>query len=280
MPHASGGAVGGLTPTLKRLTDIVVGGVLAFIAFPFIVLLAVAVAVCLRANPFFVQTRPGLLGEPFRLVKLRTLPLSTPHYASKHDLDFDAMHLPRLCAFLRHAHLDELPQLLLVPLGAMSLVGPRPRLPDCVEEVEPTFDTVRSTVRPGCTGLWQISTASSEVSTGAPRFDLFYLRHASVRFDLWIMLRTVATVTGLLKPVEIDDVPGWVRGRGLVDPADFVTAVGSVPATVDDDEFAAVRVVASADRGLAAELYPQLSGTADEFVAVSMVGAEIVPVEV
>jgi lipopolysaccharide/colanic/teichoic acid biosynthesis glycosyltransferase len=218
-------------PILKRAVDVVVGGVLALIALPIIVLLAAPVALLLRGNPFFVQTRRGRHGTPFRMVKIRTLPPSTPRHASKHDLDFDAIGVPKYCAFLRRTHLDELPQLLLVPLGQMSLVGPRPRM--LVEEVEHRFDELRSEVRPGCTGLWQISVASSGLATGTPRFDLFYLCHASVRLDVWILLRTIGTVTGLLRPVDVDDVPTWVCGRGFLEAE---TGVTSIPAPAVEPE--------------------------------------------
>ncbi len=211
-----------LTAAGKRALDIALGSVLALVALPLVVVVALALLVCLRANPLFVQERPGRGDDTFRIIKLRTLPPSTPHYASKHELRIDDMGLPRLCQLLRRTHLDELPQLFLVPFGSMSLVGPRPRLPDDVEAVDGHFDTLRRAARPGCTGLWQISTAANEVATGAPRFDLFYLRHASVRFDLWIMFRTLGTVLGIGRPIEVDDVPTWVRGRGLVDAAAFV----------------------------------------------------------
>jgi lipopolysaccharide/colanic/teichoic acid biosynthesis glycosyltransferase len=182
-----------------------------------VALIALALMVIHRGNPFFMQRRPGYRGSTFRILKLRTLPRTTPTYVSKLDLDFDGMGLQWLCRVLRRTHLDELPQLFLVPLGSMSLVGPRPRLPDTVEGVDHRFDAVRRSVRPGCTGLWQISVASDTVSTGAPRFDLAYVQRASIRLDLWILIRTVTNVVGLTKPVDLSDVPGWLLGSGLVE---------------------------------------------------------------
>lgn len=234
-----------LTAAGKRLLDVVLGSVLAVLALPLIALIAIGLLVSLRANPFFVQRRPGRDGRTFRIIKLRTLPPSTPHYASKHELKIEDMGLPWLCELLRRTHLDELPQLFLVPLGSMSLVGPRPRLPDTVEAVDFHFDSLRRAVRPGCTGLWQISSAADDVATGAPRFDLFYLRHASVRFDVWIMLRTIGTVLRFGRPIEVDDVPAWIRGHGLVDAAAFVFPVAAVDEALEAELEGAPAVYAS-----------------------------------
>jgi lipopolysaccharide/colanic/teichoic acid biosynthesis glycosyltransferase len=216
----------------KRAVDLILGSLLALLALPLMALLALLLLGVLRTNPFFTQKRPGYNGGTFRILKLRTLPPATPVYASKLVLDIDSMKLPRLCQLLRRTHLDELPQLLLVPLGSMSLVGPRPRLPDGVEPVDESFDALRRSVRPGCTGLWQVSTATHAVSTGAPRFDLFYLEYASVRLDFWIMIRTVTNLLGLTKPIELKHVPRWARGRGLVDRHAFAAEAEQLTAAV------------------------------------------------
>jgi lipopolysaccharide/colanic/teichoic acid biosynthesis glycosyltransferase len=200
----------------KRTLDLTLGAVLALVALPLIVVLALGVALELRTWPFFTQQRPGFRGGSFTIVKLRTLPRSTPRYASKLDLEIARMPLPPLCRLLRRSHLDELPQLLLVPLGTMSLVGPRPRQPDEVESVDPVFDRLRSSVRPGCTGLWQVGTAAELLINGAPTFDLFYLRHACLRLDLWLLVRTVPFMLRLARPIDVHEVPRWVRGAGLV----------------------------------------------------------------
>ncbi|HEX3706371.1 MAG TPA: sugar transferase [Mycobacteriales bacterium] len=262
----------------KRVIDVIVGTLLSVAALPVVLLLAIALGVLLRSNPFFAQTRPGRNGKPFTILKLRTLPPSTPHYASKLELDFGGMGLPRLCELLRRTHLDELPQLFLVPFGSMTLVGPRPRLPDAVEAVDAYFDTLRSAVRPGCTGLWQISTATSAVATGAPRFDLFYVRHASVRLDLWIMVRTVGMVLGIGRPVEIDDVPAWVRGRGLVAASAFITPVGVACAPVEAD---LAPVYLSPAVGRSPRAHPAPAPVAHQPVpAVAHFAAEAVPAEI
>lgn len=201
----------------KRLLDLALGGILALVALPVILVLAVGVAVSLRAWPFFAHTRPGWQGRPVRIVKLRTLPPSTPRYADKHTLGLAEMPLPWLCGVLRRTHLDELPQLFSVVLGHMSLVGPRPQLPHDVEPIEMSYDRLRRQVRPGCTGLWQLSVASSDTATSAPRFDVFYIERASIRLDLWIICRTVGWILGLVRPIDVADIPGWLCGPGLLD---------------------------------------------------------------
>jgi lipopolysaccharide/colanic/teichoic acid biosynthesis glycosyltransferase len=201
-----------------------VGTVLALAVLPFVLVLAAAVAIALRTSPLFVQRRYGRNGRVFPVIKLRTLPHSTPHFASKHELDWDRMGLPWVCRFLRRTHLDELPQLFLVPIGVMSLVGPRPRML-IGEPVDESFHELRTAVRPGCTGLWQISVAKHETATANPRFDMFYLRHAGFRLDAWIIIRTVGVVLGLCGTAEVDDVPAWVRGRGLLPASAFIMSV-------------------------------------------------------
>ena len=90
-------------------------------------------------------------------MKMRTLPTSCPSYTDKHQLDH--VHIPAFCRLLRRLHLDELPQLVLVLWGHMSLVGPRPEMRHLHEQIDPDFARVRTSTRPGCTGLWQISEA-------------------------------------------------------------------------------------------------------------------------
>ena len=95
---------------------------------------------------------------------------------------------------------------------------------DCPSHIEPVsedYAAARSSVRQGCTGLWQLSVASSGTATSAPRFDLFYLRHASTRMDIWILIRTVGWMLGWVKPIEIVDIPRSVLGPGLLTDAEL-----------------------------------------------------------
>lgn len=192
---------------MKRALDVVVGAILLVAVVPVIVVAAAVTAVLLRSWPFFVQERVGRHGKTFRFLKIRTLPPSTPTYADKYAITDTA--IPRFCRFLRDRHLDELPQLLLVVVGKMSLVGPRPEMPRLHAAMDPEFAAARTSLRPGCTGLWQISDASTGLIHEAPHYDLHYVRHRDLTLDLWIVVRTLSLVLpgGRREPLTIADVP-------------------------------------------------------------------------
>ena len=195
----------------KRTFDVLVGAALSLVAIPLICLMAFAVAVSLGAWPFFVQERIGQNGRLFKFLKIRTLPTSIPKYTDKYQ--FAEVQLPKLCRILRATHLDELPQLLLVPLGKMSLVGPRPKMPDHIEPVDAYYGAQRASVPQGCTGLWQIGADADRQVSESPEYDLFYVKHRTLRMDLWILWRTFANLAGLREPVRVTDVPASLMGR-------------------------------------------------------------------
>jgi lipopolysaccharide/colanic/teichoic acid biosynthesis glycosyltransferase len=205
---------------LKRGVDLVVGTVLLLLVLPVIALATIGVTISLRSWPFFTQTRIGRDGREFRFLKLRTLPTRAPRYASKYDLT--ELRIPRFCVALRRLHLDELPQLFLVLVGKMSLVGPRPEMPFLYDRFTTAFATERTTVRPGCTGLWQVSERCEQMIHEHPEFDAHYLRNQSVRFDLWIMTRTVRMhlPRGAKHVVSLTDLPAWARSATPVSAAD------------------------------------------------------------
>lgn len=192
----------------KRAFDLVVGLALLLWSLPVILVLAVVLGVSLRAWPFFVQERIGFNGRPLRFLKLRTLTPSTPRYMLKTHLSDASM--PWFSRVVRNRHLDELPQILLVLAGRMSLVGPRPKMPDAVEPVSATYAAARTAVPQGCTGLWQISAERDRLPHEVPAYDYFYIEHASLKLDLWILVRTALVVLRLADPVRIADVPAWV----------------------------------------------------------------------
>lgn len=198
----------------KRIFDIAVGGVLALLAVPLMVVLAVGVALSLRTWPLFVQRRVGRSGRHFFFPKLRTLARDVPKYGLKTNMSIQPRN--RYCAFLRRTHLDELPQLLLVPLGVMTLVGPRPKMPDEYEPVNATYGSVRTRVRQGCTGLWQVSRHRSNMPHETPEYDYFYVEHASFGLDMWILWHTLLATVGLSHGVELRDVPPLLARHRVV----------------------------------------------------------------
>lgn len=192
----------------QRALDVTISLVLLLLTLPVLVIATLGSAISLRAFPFFVQQRVGRGGEPFSFLKVRTLPVETPSYIDKHRLDLD--RIPAFCRLLRRLHLDELPQLLLVLRGDMSLVGPRPEMGTLHEDLPEDFAALRTSVRPGCTGLWQISEGCTDLISQNPEYDRYYLQQRSVRFDLWVLGRTALKMAGLGRTITLDDVPGWV----------------------------------------------------------------------
>jgi lipopolysaccharide/colanic/teichoic acid biosynthesis glycosyltransferase len=204
----------------KRMVDLVVGTCLAVLSLPAIVVLAVAVAISLRAWPFFVHERVGHRGRLFRFVKLRTLPPATSPYAAKYALSLDTV--PPFARWLRRTHLDELPQLLLVPLGHMSLVGPRPEMPGLHATLDPRLAEARVSVRPGCTGLWQIGTDCHRLIGESPEYDLYYVGASALPLDAWIIARTIWLMIAGRGHIRLEDIPAWATRRPA--PADLMPA--------------------------------------------------------
>jgi lipopolysaccharide/colanic/teichoic acid biosynthesis glycosyltransferase len=202
-----------MAPVTKQVVDVVLGSVLAVLLAPAMLVLATVLAMQTRAWPVFVHDRIGRNGRSFRFPKLRTLPRATYCYADKTMCELRPAS--RLAAFLRARHLDELPQLFLVPLGRLSLVGPRPKMLDEHEPMDPLMGSTRTLVRQGCTGLWQVGEHTSGRVSDAPLYDLFYLRYGSLRMDAWILWRTVAQAFGA-RGVTLGDVPRWTLGAGFV----------------------------------------------------------------
>jgi lipopolysaccharide/colanic/teichoic acid biosynthesis glycosyltransferase len=209
----------------KRILDVTLGTILAVVVTPIIVLAAVGSALVLRTWPLFSQQRVGKDGREFRILKIRTLARATPRYADKYQIS--RLYIHRYCQMLRRFHIDELPQLWLVPLGQMSLVGPRPEMPLLHDDFDPSFADLRTSVRPGCSGLWQIGEGADHLIFEAPEYDEVYIANAGLRMDLWVLWRTVGSMFRLVPPVTIDDLPTWVLRRT---PAAAVPALLTVPA--------------------------------------------------
>ena len=176
-----------------------------------VVLLAALALVGLNAalNPgplFFRQTRMGRGGAPFTALKFRTmLPAGPDVGAAGARGAFDALEAERITPLgrvLRRTRIDELPQILNVLAGSMSLIGPRP---DQFEHAEVYLETIpgyaeRLAVKPGITGLAQTEVGYVSCRTGfrrKVRADLLYIRRASMRTDAWILARTAMVVAGM-----------------------------------------------------------------------------------
>ena len=205
---------------MKRAVDLVAGTALAIAVTPIVLVLALALAVQYRAWPFFTQARLGRYGAPFRIVKLRTLPPQAPAYADKYAIrEVDLPWLPRQ---LRSYHLDELPQLWLVPLGRMSLVGPRPEMAFLHDQLDDEVAMARLAVRPGCTGLWQVSVHADKLIHEHPEYDLAYVANATLVLDLMVIWHTIRLVLG--QPPQVDLYAQPLRRWGAPAQPVLVTA--------------------------------------------------------
>jgi lipopolysaccharide/colanic/teichoic acid biosynthesis glycosyltransferase len=138
---------------------------------------------------FFRQQRVGRAGATFDIVKFRTM----HHAAEPNPLFPSASHITRVGRILRRLSLDELPQLINVAAGEMSIVGPRPTLPYQVERYSPQ-QRERLAVRPGVTGFAQVRGRNALTWTDRIELDREYIRRQSVLFDLWILVLSVVTV--------------------------------------------------------------------------------------
>lgn len=191
----------------RRAFDLVLGIPLCLVALPVVLLSALVLAVRFRANPFFIHNRVGYGGRTITIPKLRTLSPDTHPYADKTVVRIEAPH--GFTRFLRKSHLDELPQLLLVLTGRLSLVGPRPRMLSEIDDHGDTaYDELRTSVPQGCTGLWQVSHGQGGRVSDHPEYDVFYVAQNTMLLDIWILWRTFRQIFGSAA-VSFEDIPRW-----------------------------------------------------------------------
>lgn len=195
--------------TAKRALDVIVGSAALLVLLP-IVLMATLVVLAIDGAPvFFHQNRAGLAGRRIKVPKIRTMRRDADkeleiqlaansslrdEWRTRYKLREDPRLIPGVGRLFRRFSIDELPQLWTVVTGGMSLVGPRP-FPDYhLEQFTPEFRELRQRVRPGITGLWQITMRSEGSTDDQEALDTYYIRNWSVWFDLYVLARTVLTV--------------------------------------------------------------------------------------
>jgi lipopolysaccharide/colanic/teichoic acid biosynthesis glycosyltransferase len=188
----------------KRLFDVTFVLVTAPAWVPIMLLAALLLAIDLGGNPFFLQQRVGLHGKPFTMYKLRTMRHACPGKEDCYVIDdfrtfvFSPPDKPnpritRLGAFFRKTSIDELPNLINVLKGEMSLVGPRPEIPEIVAQYPPHYHR-RHEVLPGITGLAQLNGRSDLTYDETITYDLAYVDNHSLRGDIAILLKTLLAV--------------------------------------------------------------------------------------
>ena len=178
---------------VSRALDVVLAAGLLAVASPLLAVAAIAIRLESRGPVFYRQLRVGRDGEPFDLWKLRTMvPGAESMGAGIYVIDGDP-RITRVGRLLRRFSLDELPQLVNVVRGDMSLVGPRPLPQRDFDRLE-DWHKKRYLVLPGITGLWQVSGRSELDFDDLVRLDFFYLERWSVFLDLSILVKTVPAV--------------------------------------------------------------------------------------
>jgi undecaprenyl phosphate N,N'-diacetylbacillosamine 1-phosphate transferase len=171
----------------KRFFDIMLAAAGLVILSPLFIFLTLLLSVSNAGQPFFLQSRPGLNGEPFIIIKFKTM----QNVKDENENYFaDQKRITRLGKFMRNTSLDEIPQLWNVLLGQMSLVGPRPLLTEYLTLYN-SQQIRRQEVRPGITGWAQVNGRNAISWEEKFDYDLFYVNHMSFLFDLKILLRTV-----------------------------------------------------------------------------------------
>jgi lipopolysaccharide/colanic/teichoic acid biosynthesis glycosyltransferase len=180
---------------LNRALDVLIAGTGLVVSSPFLAVSALAVKLDGRGPVLYRQTRVGLDGRDFELLKLRTMVVGAEKLGAGYAVDQGDSRITRVGRLLRRTSLDELPQLWNVVRGDMSVIGPRPTLRYQVEQYDDR-QRHRLDVRPGITGWAQIHGRAALPWADRIELDLWYVRHHSWKTDLLILLRTPLSLFG------------------------------------------------------------------------------------
>ncbi|OMP78868.1 sugar transferase [[Flexibacter] sp. ATCC 35208] len=175
---------------VKRLIDLIVAVSAFIILFPLFIIMTILLAIFNGGTPFFFQRRPGKNGQIFKVVKYKTM---NDKKDAEGNLLSDAERLTSVGKFVRKTSLDELPQLLNVIMGDMSLIGPRPLLPEYL----PLYNVEqarRHDVRPGITGWAQVNGRNAISWQQKFAYDVYYVENISAALDLKILYLTFTKV--------------------------------------------------------------------------------------
>lgn len=186
----------------KRTLDILISLVALMVLLPVFIVFAFLIFCESPSSVFYKQTRVGLKGKEFRLWKFRSMRNGDDLAATTHDLSLsdgvrfkmqDDPRVTRIGKFIRKFSIDELPQLFNVLKGDMSLVGPRPALPEECQRYS-SYQRLRLNAKPGVTCIWQVSGRSSIPFNQQVEMDLEYIHRASLLLDLKLLFKTIPAV--------------------------------------------------------------------------------------
>jgi lipopolysaccharide/colanic/teichoic acid biosynthesis glycosyltransferase len=189
------------------LIDLVGATIALIVSSPVLLVAAVAIRLESHGSPIYRQRRIGLDGQPFEMLKLRTMVSGAEHHGAGLAVNYGDPRITRVGRVLRRYSIDELPNLVNVIRGEMSMVGPRPTIQAQVDQYTP-LQRRRLEVKPGITGWAQINGRASLPWHERIELDIWYVDHRTLRLDLAILLKTVrllASGEGLYK----GDRGGW-----------------------------------------------------------------------
>ena len=175
---------------LKRLLDVILSFLGLLVLSPILLLIILLLAIANNGKPFFFQMRPGLKGHLFKIIKFKTM---NDKKDSNGKLLNDSLRLTKIGNFVRKTSLDEIPQLINVLKGDMSLIGPRPLLPEYL----PLYNDEqkkRHNVRPGITGWAQVNGRNTINWQQKFEYDVWYVQHLSFKLDVKIIIQTFQKV--------------------------------------------------------------------------------------
>lgn len=173
---------------LKRVFDLSLSSIAFIVFLPVMLIVYMAIRTSMGSGVIFFQKRPGLHGKIFKMYKFRTMIPVDPN-----SIKSDDERITSLGKWLRASSLDELPELINVIKGDMSLVGPRPLLVDYLKKYTPT-EMRRHEALPGITGLAQVRGRNNLSWRHKFKYDVFYVDHQNIFFDIKILIETVMVV--------------------------------------------------------------------------------------
>lgn len=175
---------------IKRLLDFLLSLLGLLILSPILLVVMILLAVANNGKPFFFQSRPGLYGKIFKIIKFKTM---TDKRDEKGDLLPDSLRLTKIGSFVRKTSLDEIPQLINVLKGDMSLIGPRPLLVQYLKLYN-DFQNRRHEVRPGITGWAQVNGRNAISWEQKFNYDVWYVENLAFSLDVKIFFLTIKKV--------------------------------------------------------------------------------------
>ena len=181
-------------PYVKRCIDFILALIACTVAIPFLLIIAIMIKVDSKGPVFFVQDRVGKHKKIFKMYKFRTMYVDTPHDMPTHLLENPDAYITKVGRVLRKTSLDELPQVIHILKGEMSIVGPRPALWNQSDLIELREKYGANDICPGLTGLAQVKGRDELSIEDKAKYDGEYVKRCSLLFDFMLFMKTIGIV--------------------------------------------------------------------------------------